>query len=78
MSNRHLQFRFILGTIAEWGIVAFLAYKLLCLIGTVLEWLCDNIIGTITAVGIGIMLLALVGVLIVMYTPKEEGEDDVE
>ena len=77
MSNRHLQFRFILGTITEWGIVAYLAYKLLCLIGTVLEWLCNNIIGTITAVGIGIMLVALVGVLIVMYTPKE-GENDVK
>ena len=77
MSNRHLQFRFILGTIAEWGIVAYLAYKLLCLIGTVLEWLCDNIIGTITAVGIGIMLVALVGVLLAMYTPAEGGEDDV-
>lgn len=73
--DRHLQFRFVLGTIAEWGIVAFLAYKLLCLIGTVLEWLCNNIIGTITAVGIGIMLVALIGVLLAMYTPKE-GEDD--
>lgn len=75
--DRHLQLRFVLGTIAEWGIVAWLAYKLLCLISTMFEWVCANVLNSITAVCIGIMLVALVGVLLAMYTPKE-GEDDVE
>ena len=75
-SSRHLQLRFVLGTIAEWGIVAWLAYKLLCIIGTVLEWVCANVLNSITAVCIGIMLIGLLGLAAVLYTP-EGGEDDV-
>ena len=71
MEDRHLQFQIILGVITEFVIVAWLGYKLALLVGTVLEWLCDHVFGTVMAVGVGIMLLALVGVLIVMYTPKD-------
>lgn len=77
-SSRHLQLRFVLGTIAEWGIVAWLAYKLLCVISTALEWICCNMLSSTTAVGIGIMLIGLLGVAAVLYTPRGEGgKDDV-
>lgn len=77
-SNRHLQFQIILGTITEWGIVAWLAYKLLCLISTILEWVCANVLNSITAVCIGIMLVVLISVLAVMYTPRDEGGETDE
>lgn len=76
--DRHLQLRFVLGTITEWGIVAWLAYKLLCVISTVLEWVCANVLNSITAVCIGIMLVVLISVLAVMYTPRDEGGETDE
>lgn len=76
--DRHLQLRFVLGTITEWGIVAWLAYKLLCIIGTVLEWVCANVLNSITAVCIGIMLIGLLGLAAMLYTPAEGGDNDEE
>lgn len=77
--DRHLQLRFVLGTITEVAIVAYTAYKLLRLISTALEWICCNMLSSTTAVGIGIMLVVLMCALIAMYTPSDEGgEDDVD
>lgn len=76
--DRHLQLRFVLGTITEVAIVAYTAYKLLRLIGSVLEWICCNMLSSTTAVGIGIMLVVLISVLAVMYTPRDEGGETDE
>lgn len=76
--DRHLQLRFVLGTITEVAIVAYMTYKILCLIGSVLEWICCNMLSSTTAVGIGIMLVVLMCALMAMYTPSDEGgKDDV-
>ncbi len=78
MSNKHIALQIILGTITEVAIVAYMAYKILCLIGTALEWVCCNMLSSTTAVGIGIMLVILMCALMAMYAPSDEGgEDDV-
>lgn len=74
-STKHIALKIILGTITEWGIVAWLAYKLLCVISTMLEWVCANVLNSITAVCIGIMLIGLLGLAAVLYTPTEGGEE---
>ena len=76
MSNKHIALQIILGTITEVAIVAYTAYKILCLIGSVLEWICCNMLSSTTAVGIGIMLVVLMCALIAMYTPSDEGGGD--
>lgn len=66
-SNRHLQIQIILGTITEWGIVAFLAYQLLQLFDFIFEWVCANLLNSPIAICITMMLIIVMFVGIVLF-----------
>ena len=74
-SNEHIALQIILGTIAEWGIVAFLAYQLLQLFDFIFEWVCENVLNSPTAICIALMLIVVMCVLMVIFDGRG-GEDD--
>ena len=76
--DRHLQLRFVLGTITEWGIVAWLGWQLLKLLDAALEWICLTLLSTTTAVTIALILFTAFVILTILIegSVDEDSEGD--